>query len=68
MNKHISVEGHNDLVRDKNSGVILNINTKEVELARERKRKRKLQEQELQNLKDEVSEIKSLLNKIIERI
>lgn len=68
MKDYINVENHNDLVRDKNSGVILNINTKEVELARERKRKRKLQEQELQNLKDEVSEIKSLLNKIIERI
>ena len=68
MNKFLKVEGHKDLVRDKATGVVLNINKSEAALARERKRIRKEKEKELEDLKNEVGEIKQLLNKIIEKL
>jgi hypothetical protein len=48
--------------------VVLNINKSESALARERKRIRKEKEKELEDLKNEVGEIKQLLNKIIEKL
>jgi len=65
--KHIKVDGEAGFVRDANTGAILNINKSEIAAARERKRQRKLKEQELQDLKNEVSEIKELLVKLIEK-
>ena len=62
-------------VKDTISGAILNINKNEVEAARERKKLRKQQEQELeimketvQDLKNEMNEVKELLSKIAERV
>ncbi len=62
-------------VKDTNSGAILNINRNEVEAARERKKLRKQQERELEgmketvyDLKNEMNEVKELLNKIAERL
>ena len=62
-------------VKDTNSGAILNINRNEVQAARERKKLRKQQEQEIKDmketvhhLKNEMSEVKELLNKIAERL
>ena len=63
----INVEGHPGLVRDTNSGAILNINSNEIEAARERKKLRKQKDQEFENLKNEVSEIKELLLKLVEK-
>ncbi len=63
----IKVDGEAGFVRDMNTGAILNINKSEIAAARERKRQRKLKEQELQDLKNEVSEIKELLVKLIEK-
>lgn len=63
----IKVEGHPGLVRDTNSGAILNINSNEINLARERKALRKQKDQEFENLKNEVSEIKELLLKLVEK-
>ena len=37
MSRHVKVEGHPDLVRDRNSGAILNINSNAMTAARERK-------------------------------
>jgi len=64
----LKVEGHDGLVRDNKSGAILNINTTEVEQARERKRLRKQKEKEFEDLKNEVSEIRDLLHKLIEKL
>lgn len=63
----INVEGHPGLVRDTNSGAILNINSNEIQAARERKKIRKQKDQEFENLKNEVSEIKELLLKLVEK-
>jgi len=65
--KHIKIEGETSFVRDVNTGAILNINKNEINAARERKRQRKIKEQELQDLKNDVSEIKELLVKLIEK-
>jgi len=67
MSEYIKVDGHSNLVRDKNSGAIININSSDFEKARLAKQAKKRQEQELQDLKHEVSEIKSLLLKLIEK-
>jgi len=65
--KHMKVKDHPGLVRDLNSGAILNINTEEIERARERKKLRKQKDQEFEDLKNEVSEIKELLLKLVEK-
>lgn len=66
MNKHIKVEGHNDLVRDRNSGAILNINRTAMTAARERKKLFNDRQQEIENIKRDVSDIKNILMKLVE--
>ena len=69
------IEGDNNFVKDKNTGTILNINRNEILAARKRKEIRKAKENEMEsmkesisNLKTEFSEVKSLLNKIVEKL
>ena len=66
MNKHIKVEGHNDLVRDRNSGAILNINRTAMTAARERKKLFNDRQQEIENIKKDVLDIKNILMKLVE--
>tara|TARA_B100000287_G_scaffold335594_1_gene321134 strand:- start:148 stop:372 length:225 start_codon:yes stop_codon:yes gene_type:complete len=66
MNKHIKVEGHNDLVRDRNSGAILNINRTAMTAARERKKLFNDRQQEIEDIKKDVSDIKNILMKLVE--
>jgi len=66
MAKLTPVEGNPSLVRDDFSGAILNINTSEAERARARKRARIKEQQEINELKNDVNEIKSLLKQILE--
>ena len=65
--RYIQVEGNSGLVRDRETGAILNANTTEIQKARLKKNKEKQREQEIQELKKDVSEIKVLLTKLIER-
>jgi hypothetical protein len=65
---YIKVEGHPNLVRDKNSGAILNINKTEIEANRIRKEREKQKDKEIEQLKNDVSEIKSMLNKLVEKL
>ena len=62
------VEGHSNLVRDTSTGAILNINKDEISAARKRKLERRQKEQEIVDLKNEVGEIKNMLNKLIEKL
>jgi hypothetical protein len=68
----IKVEGHSGLARDKNTGAILNINSNEIdrikELRRNQRELKKSQEQEINQLKSDVSEIKMMLSKLIEKL
>jgi hypothetical protein len=63
----IKIDGHPGLARDKKTGAILNINRNEIQIARERKALRKQKEREFEDLKNEVSEIKELLLKLVEK-
>jgi len=64
---YIEIPDAPGLVRDPNTTALLNINRSEVEQARERKKLRKQKEKEFEELKNEVSEIKGLLLKLIEK-
>ena len=66
MNKHIKVEGHNDLVRDRNSGAILNINSNAMTAARERKKLFNDRQKEIDEIKKDVSDIKNILMQLVE--
>ena len=72
MSKLIPVEGNNDLVRDSRTDQIINTNTNAYEQYISQRRKRKLEkekslsvEEDLANLKSEMSEIKSLLKELV---
>tara|TARA_Y100000996_G_C22162964_1_gene495418 strand:- start:133 stop:363 length:231 start_codon:yes stop_codon:yes gene_type:complete len=69
------IEGDNNFVRDKNTGTILNINRNDILAARKRKELLKSKENEMESMKESISklendneEIKSLLNKIVEKL
>tara|TARA_Y100000022_G_scaffold182455_1_gene175892 strand:+ start:75 stop:296 length:222 start_codon:yes stop_codon:yes gene_type:complete len=64
----LKVEGHLGYVKDTDTGIVLNSNVNEIEAARKRKAQRKQQEDDINNLKNEVSDIKNMLNKIIEKL
>ncbi len=69
--QYINVEGSGGMVREKETGAILNTNKSEIERARNRKIISKKKEEEfdgmktdIKGLKDDMVELKSLLNKI----
>ncbi len=64
----IKVDGHSGLVRDTSTNAILNINKDEITAARKRKLERRKKEQEFEDLKNEVGDIKNMLTKIIEKL
>ena len=64
----IKVDGHNGLVRDTSTNAILNINKEEISAARKRKLERRKKQQEFEDLKNEVGDIKNMLTKIIEKL
>lgn len=68
MNNHISVEGDPDFVKDQDTGAILNTNRSEIHQAKERKKARLQQQNELDDLKQDVSDMKIMLSKILEKI
>lgn len=74
-NEHLKVENEADLVRDPLSGAILNINNSAAETYLERRRRmmmdRKMLEQnaqDIQALKEEMNDIKGLLNSILSAV
>lgn len=68
----IKVEGHPNLARDVKSGAIININTTEAgrikEMRFQQRVLKKTQEQEINQLKSDVSDIKIMLSKIVEKL
>lgn len=72
MSKFLKVEGHQSLVRDTNSGAILNTNVSEYQMYMERVRSREQQGdqirnavKEINNLKAELREIKVLIKELV---
>lgn len=68
MSRFIPVAGNSSLARDSQTGAIVNINTEEINEARNRKAQKQKEKQELQSLKNEVADIKQLLITLIERL
>lgn len=73
MAKYARVDGNPNLVRDKVSGAILNINNTEIKRARSRKKlwqeekeKTETLTSEVNSLKQDVKEMKDLLRQILE--
>ena len=64
----IRVEGHSHLYRDEESGAILNCDTKEYESYVKSLNQRNLQKGEIETMKNEIAEIKSLLVDLVNRI
>ena len=67
MTEYIPVNGNSSLARDPKTGAIVNINTHEINDARERKAARNKEKQEVQQLKNEIAEIKQLLKQLVEK-
>jgi predicted transcriptional regulator len=72
MNQFLKVEGHASLVRDTTTGAILNNNRTEYEEYLDRKRKAEAREAEISqhtedinNIKNELSDIKQLLQQLV---
>ncbi len=61
---YIKVSGHDGLVRDENTGAIINVDNSAIE-ARRKSKQLNSALQDINNLKDEVSEIKDLLRELI---
>lgn len=74
MTEYLKVEGHSDLYRDPKTGAIINRNKTEYELYSLANRARMTDkmrlthlEQEMSEIKDELNDIKLLLQKIIDK-
>ena len=63
MNRYVRVEGEDHLYRDRDSEAIINTNTAQYEEFKRMAREKK----EINNLKDEVSELKSLIKELIKK-
>lgn len=61
------VEGHVGYVKDEN-GVVLNVNNDEIEAAKKRKELMRQKDKEINELKNEVSDIKKMLTQIVEKL
>ena len=68
MSEYIKVDGHSTLLRDEQSTAIVSNDTNSYELYKRRRETFKVQKNEINTLKDEVSEIKNLLNILIEKV
>ena len=71
MSNFIKVEGNDNLVRDRNTNQIINTNESEYQQYIARRKRKKVEkekalsvEEDLANLKSEMSEIKSLLKEL----
>jgi|TARA_B110001454_G_C12406333_1_gene303169 hypothetical protein len=64
----VRVEGYSSLARDDESSAIVNTDMNAYQLAKRRKLKMQTQTNEINNLKEEVGEIKNLLHTILEKL
>ena len=64
----IKVEGHTHLVRDETSHAIVNTDVETFRLTMQRRKVMVTQRNEINNLKDEMAEIKQLLNNVLEKL
>jgi len=68
MKHFINVEGYNDIVREESSQAIINTDTEQYRLMIKRRELMRNQKEEIQTLKNEVTEIKILLQNMVEKL
>lgn len=68
MRRYARVEGSSTLIRDLRNNAVLNMDNAAIEKAKQAKILRKQKEKELDDLKQDVLDIKEMLNKIVERL
>tara|TARA_S200002703_G_scaffold113509_3_gene99039 strand:- start:1268 stop:1474 length:207 start_codon:yes stop_codon:yes gene_type:complete len=68
MTQYIKVEGHDNLVRDKQTGAILNNDSSSYQSYMRQKQVKLSERNEIEKLKSEVGEIKDMLKVIIEKL
>ena len=67
--KHEKVEGREDIVRDKTTGAVLYTKSEQqVQAIRARKKAKKQKEQDVDQLKEDVSELKGMMKLILEKL
>ena len=67
--KHQKVEGRHDIVRDKVSGAVLYTKSEQqVQAMRARKKAQKQKEKDVDQLKEDVSELKGMMKLILEKL
>tara|TARA_R110002153_G_scaffold174683_2_gene327993 strand:- start:993 stop:1205 length:213 start_codon:yes stop_codon:yes gene_type:complete len=68
MSEYVKVEGHTSLARDEQSSAIVNTDITAWRLQKLRKENYKKQAEEINNIKSDMTEIKNILNQIVEKI
>lgn len=68
VTQYIPVEGNKDLVRDPRTGAILNTNKKAYFRAIQDRQRRQAEDTDYESLKSEVSELKSMLAQLLEKV
>ena len=67
--KHQKVEGREDIVRDKVTGAVLYTKSEQqVQAIRARKKAQKQKEKDVDQLKEDVSELKGMMKLILEKL
>jgi hypothetical protein len=67
-NRFVKVEDNEHLVKDKKTGAVININKSDTERVLHVRRKQQQEKKEIENLKREVSDIKGMLQTILEKL
>ena len=68
MSNLIPVEGHSHLYRDENTGAIINTDDSSYQAYIRSKRIKENEKQEIQQMKSEISEIKNILSKLVDKL
>jgi hypothetical protein len=68
MKEYARVEGHSNLLRDEESSAIVNTDIEQWKLAKQRKIRFQNQANEINSLKSEVGEIKTILHDILGKL
>ena len=68
MDKHIKIENESDIVRDRESHAIINVNKKAYMEAKAAREKRLQQSDRLEKVENDLKEVKAFLEKILQKL
>tara|TARA_B100000029_G_C17164670_1_gene810937 strand:- start:126 stop:335 length:210 start_codon:yes stop_codon:yes gene_type:complete len=65
---YTKIQGESSFVRDNNTGAVININSNAIQAARARKKANKEKAEEIETMKKDIQDIKTLLSNIVEKL